>query len=566
MRSPRALFDAIRNDRPARLGLLATLGSCAALWSLMCVWVHRSFEGDFSGPLLISAHFQVPERAQEAGIRPTVPKTMGGRGWDGQFYYHMSNDPFLRRDTAAAMDNAPYRYQRIGVPVVARALAKLGGQKVTPPWLFHFSQILLTSLGFGALVWCLARNGQNPAWAFLWLGTAGVLQSLSHGLNDAPCDALFAISLVALLSRNLGIYAASAVLLVLCREGYAAYCAAVFAGTALGLIRWSDSQHTWRRYFTHLTCVGLPGVAVLGWAWYVAQRCGTPILAGSSMPGWEGLTDYPFASMYRNFLMNWHDGLLHEVRMKSVSIAVLVTTLFAIPALARRLPVIVVTLPYVFLITATGDIVWQDQTSYTKAMGSLVVINILLLTVTRGRLIKLLLLANLLFGVQMMFELKVWHEPFFSSRAAALAVEPPPPGPTNPPLTDHSSRVVLREEDDGSNRYEGVWSPFHREAVIVRATVSNLSEQPWLRNPIGGAPLGVSLGWRLLDEVGRPVKEGRAQLPAEVEPGGTLEFSFAVPPVARGTYTLRCAVVQDAVHWLDHPNRANGGELIVTFR
>ncbi len=210
-RTVRGKLLALWSDRALRLAMLWGLAAWIILEGAFLVWVHRNAEGDSSRVFLPGAHFQVPAEAA-AGIRP-VAKI----GYDGQMYYWMSNDLFGRYNAHEHMDEALYRYQRIGIPLIAGGTASLLGFELTPPLLYHTVQFGLTALGFGALVYWLLMNQLSPLYALGWLVSAGTLQSLWLGILDAPADALFVLTLLAVLAGRLRWYAPLATLLVLAR-------------------------------------------------------------------------------------------------------------------------------------------------------------------------------------------------------------------------------------------------------------------------------------------------------------------------------------------------------------
>src|SRR5207245_1256120 len=136
----------------------------------------------YYGPFLTSNVFGVPEADRAAGIEPVCPTVPG---WDAQFYYFQSNDLSITSDAQHHIDNPSYRYQRVGMPLLARVVATLCGYSRTPPHLYHVVQLFVTSLGFGVLVWWLAQHQINKWMALCWLGNAGLLMALFNGLPDS---------------------------------------------------------------------------------------------------------------------------------------------------------------------------------------------------------------------------------------------------------------------------------------------------------------------------------------------------------------------------------------------
>ncbi len=541
--------SALLAQRPVRCGVIASMTCFAILWSLFCIWVHYCYEGYYYGPFLISEHFHMPRQAAESGIKPVVSHE-DGFGWDGQFYYHQSNDLFLRKDTFGDHDFAnfrnevSYRYQRIGMPMLANLAATLLGTDITPPGLYHLIQILVVALGFGCLAGWLTAWGQNPWWAVVWAGSLGGIYSLAHGLPDAPCDALFVVSFLALLRRKLWIYVPAASLLVLGREGYAIFPAMVFLGTALNLILWQQERWVVRSMLT-----ALPGGVLLGWSAFLAWKLGTPILGGSRSVEWGLLLDYPFVAFHDTLLVAWDKGDPLEVKLKLLSVLTLLTVGGGLLRTAWKLPVALTAFPYLVLSAMTGSIVWSGWIGHQKAMGTILLLGILMLPWHRGWFLRVVLLLNFGVAVEGFFLHKIWSPPYHSPRQVELSPSPGPPGPNNPPFDDFRSKVAV-EDLDYKNKYEGIWKRFHRQASLFGARLSNQSDITWQVNPYLGQPMFVGLGWFVNDAEGQKLREGRVPLPHPVRPAQSANINFMVtPPLPPGKYTLVCSLIQEYRNW-----------------
>src|SRR5262245_24858802 len=148
--SIRPAVGRIRMPLPVRVGLTFGLGTFLALWFGFQVFVHYSFEGYSYGPFLLCEWMPLPAEERAAEYRPVC---FGEQvGWDGMYYFVASNDPFLLRgNPRVGLDNASYRYQRIGMPLVGHGLARLIGERITPPMLYHLMQFAFTAAGLGVL-------------------------------------------------------------------------------------------------------------------------------------------------------------------------------------------------------------------------------------------------------------------------------------------------------------------------------------------------------------------------------------------------------------------------------
>lgn len=135
-----------------------------------------------------SDHFRFlrPIRAGADYARPAVllpgQAAEPGRGYDGQFYFYLAEDPFLRDPaTARSLDNT-FRVRRILYPLLAWALA-LGQRSLVP-----FTLVLVNVLALTGLVALCAlaaeRAGRSGWWGLLPLLYAGTWVPLLLDLTE----------------------------------------------------------------------------------------------------------------------------------------------------------------------------------------------------------------------------------------------------------------------------------------------------------------------------------------------------------------------------------------------
>src|SRR5262249_7254186 len=114
------------------------------------------------------------------------------RGYDGQYMYTMCFDPFLTklgnpREYKWVVDNPPYRYSRIGFPLLT-ILFSWNQPQYFPAvmiWLILISS--LVSAFF--LTRILAYYNRDPFWAWLYLLIPGLLVSLRFDLPESVAGA-----------------------------------------------------------------------------------------------------------------------------------------------------------------------------------------------------------------------------------------------------------------------------------------------------------------------------------------------------------------------------------------
>ncbi len=111
-----------------------------------------------------------PVALAEVGTRFSEADPQGSEGYDGQFSYYIAMDPDPTQ-IGPFLDNAPYRYQRIGYPLLARALAF--GQPDLIPWALLLVNVVAHGLGTFAFTTLVTRFGKPNRYALiygLWVG------------------------------------------------------------------------------------------------------------------------------------------------------------------------------------------------------------------------------------------------------------------------------------------------------------------------------------------------------------------------------------------------------------
>lgn len=130
------------------------------------------------------APLQVPE-VVAIGV-PVNP----GAGYDGQFYAQMAVDPSLRgAGIEQALDNAPYRARRIGMPALAWLLG--GGDATRTLQAYAWMNFLFWGAGMALLcrlTWLRRPRDFFLGVALLW--SMGTLVSVSRALTDLPAAIL----------------------------------------------------------------------------------------------------------------------------------------------------------------------------------------------------------------------------------------------------------------------------------------------------------------------------------------------------------------------------------------
>lgn len=495
-----------------------------AIHFFFSVWVNYFYAGHYAGPLMISTMFGVSETAQEIGVSPIYKSPIAG--WDGQFYYTQSNDPFLDVDytKSTLIDNASYRFQRNGLPLIAWVTSRITGNTATSPYVYFVTQLLLMSLAFGVLVAYLQQQRIHWAWALVWGLYGGVLRPFLHGLPDPTADAFFLFAILAIGHGRIFVYVIFASMLCLCRESYAAPAAVVWGLTLLGKIEWKLKFP----FIARATLVALPGVTVISWAYFVAYRTDSSLLAGSRSIPWGGLVDLPFKAFVQCL---WDDilaGNEQEVLYALSCAFCIITVLVAISRFINQRLFAIAALPHVLLMSMTGWVIWEAGVGFFKNTGSVVLLGVLLLPFSSSKTLRAALVFTFIAGLHYVYRVDYRHQQFLPPIAQVVPRESLSAGeivPTNPGYeVDSQIKYVSMKQQAYSTRSMFEWAL--RSVSVVTFRVQNDSEIVWPASDSGDDV--ISIGLKLLYRK-TVLQEKRLSLYKDVQPGEWIEFETEIP-------------------------------------
>lgn len=261
------------------------------------IYIDRSLNQNLNNHILSSSMFGVPDVLAKHGLVPFY-QTKADAGWDGQFYYYMSNDLKGGADTIKHIDTPAYRYQRIGLALYIATVAKLCGlQWVSPKTYFvlYFVLILLATF-MGAQVF--ASGGISPYWILLWSLSVGTQLTLFNALPDAAADAFLIIAMSALWNRQLVLSLLPFTLAALSREVYLLFPACIFL--ALLFERALDRRLTLTELLkpTVFYLLLLPGLILTLWKGYLTYHFHNPPVDVFAV----GLLGVPLKSWWMYFI------------------------------------------------------------------------------------------------------------------------------------------------------------------------------------------------------------------------------------------------------------------------
>ncbi len=519
---------------------------------IMGAWVHSAFQGHWWGPFLPGWQFGVPERLQhEYGIFPTSHS-----GWDGQFYFYQSNDLLASSDTSQHIDNPPYRYQRIGMPLLARCVAAALGYDTVPPAVYHLTQIGLVALGYGFLVHWLRKNGHSSLLAMGWLLCDGVTNALAFGMPDPVGDAVFVLTTMCVLKNRPIAYAIAGTLLPLVREGYAVISGLVAIATVSGWLTWGTdkpvSYCVWiKRNWTLVVLTALPCMVVVGWQFWVSQRFG---ISASKAGG--VMIDYPFLGWWKGLQLSLARRQQLEVGLHAFALLLFATAVLTVWNARKSSPFAYLCLPYLGLLACMSVVAWEDYSGYMKAMGTVIIMMLIFLPSRLPMVQTGLIIFLVIEGAYVGYHRKkaAMYLPY--TPATELRVdEASAVGQKADALKEFRAEVVVVDEalieKGNADRYRGVWSRFHRSlGPTIRVKVTNTSSVVWDSSPrLGMYAVNLSYQW-LHPRTRRPVLEvGRTPLQSPVRPGESQELALPLAYPGAGVYLLKISMIQEGVAW-----------------
>lgn len=546
--------------------ILSTAVFAVGLTMLMGMWVHHAYQGNWWGPFLPSWTFGIPAVESAHGL-----EALDVEGWDGQFSYYVSNDLLGRFDAPQHIDMPSYRYQRIGLPLLAAGAARLLGYDYTPPEIYHGVHLALMALGAGMLVSWLRQHKVAGAWTLGWILGAGTLHAFMHGLPDPAADALLLIAMITAWRGQLAFYLPAAIMLPLVREAFLSVIAMIWLLSCMGHICWGDKnadtpspnglhrlvdRATWlgpklRAWVTQ--CIGrhavsaptilllsLPGVITVAWQVYMKLHFGI-------LPAREAymMVDAPLVGIYQMLSRNLTHEWTLELPIFLFGVFTFVVGFVVVLRRCRQHVLFCALVPYFAVLTCVSKVAWAAYPFYLKVLGAVFAALVLALPWGSGKVARAILVLSMATGLANLAR----HKPFVIrvpyTHPATAAVAAPPQ------LKSYASVIAPLSADPaswGATPYHGFFKPWHRSIVRIGVTVTNAGPEVWRHGPTDHS---IALGYQLLTSTGETLSiDGyQTELDQDVPPGSSMSQGLwlIVPPA--GSYLLRLSLKQGRDAW-----------------
>ncbi len=247
--------------------------------ALLLLVGYSGYQAGWNWPLTM-----LPGRAFAPAGLPTLPGN--AQGYDGQFGLYMALYP--PPQVAHYLDVPAYRYQRVLLPALARALG--GRTPTTYPWAAWTVLGIGHLLGVVVLQQWLRAWGQRQTWALLYGLWPGLMLAFRAGLPEPLSYGLALVGLAAARQQRSGRAALALFAAMLAKETALLIVMAVVAAwsrsrprQALGLavavgLPWALWQGLLYALFGRVG-LGSGGAGATGWAW-------PPLSWLVALPGW----------------------------------------------------------------------------------------------------------------------------------------------------------------------------------------------------------------------------------------------------------------------------------------
>jgi hypothetical protein len=322
-------------------------------------------------------------------------------GYDGQYFYRLSLDPFTskRTDFGVTLDNPSYRQRRILMPLIAW-IVSLGEPARVPSILLALNLTALAAAGWIGGV--LARlHGRHALWGLTLALYPGFLLSTARDLAEVVASVLALAALVLIRSRRYAFATVTLVLASLTRETTLLVALGISASLAFELVRRLP-----RSIPAYVALV--PLVVQFGWQAALARAWGT-----FSADPQKVFTPIPFEGPVRlvAFILeqwNWLRGVwLVEIAMLAVVATLALASLRSSSSARHEKAAYVLSF---LLAIMLGANIWVEDWGFMRALSEFYVLGtVVVLGAGRGARATLAAVVGVVYAL-LFFDLTLgWH-------------------------------------------------------------------------------------------------------------------------------------------------------------
>jgi hypothetical protein len=508
---------------------------------MLLSWVGKAFYGNLYWALWPSAFFGVPDHQRSVyDLVPFFRNDRMERGFDGQFYYYISDDLLIQGDAKNHLGSPGYRYQRIGVPLLAKCISSARFEAAVSPSSYFFAVILPLLFGVFYLSVYLARNGLPASLVLTWALSFGVLFSSATGVVDGAAGAAALIALISILDGKHWAYSIWMTFACLTKNEFAL----IGVPIAIMAVVWPRMLKFTSRWTASLFA-SLPILIVTVWAAYVRAHLGLVSMNNAFI-----VVNLPLRSLFKFLALAIDQGSFWESISLELYLLLLAASIIVFCATASRRPVFLALLPYCVLLASLGDPVANSRGNYLRpacVLAGLLLLALPAIKNSRSRIaITILLLVNTAWSCALWYELwtgSVVRTPY---KYDSHIVQPRFQKISNYECDIQPLAITLRP--DANIIFAGLFVP---DYLAVQVRLKNLTDVVLLRS-LDLRGYGVRAYYLWLDAAGarwldtRP--SARSSLPVDLPVHASTEFPVLVTvPSAPGKYTLRISLLQEGV-------------------
>ncbi|MSS64503.1 hypothetical protein [Velocimicrobium porci] len=536
-------------------------------------YIGGSLGGEYKWLFLPSDMFGVPEELQKEYNLEAVyqGEDTVQCGWDGQFYYYISNDLFGTKGFSENVDAPAYRWQRIGLPLLANIVSKILLQKSVSVPVYVFTNLLILFLALVIILKYLKEKGNSIFWILPWIFSAGVIITLRHGLPDGVADAFLIISFIMLLKERYMSYSIFMTLTCLTREGYVLIAFFIFLFGLLGKLEHMKVIHDRRFDIKKFFQLALPGIALIFWYIYIYIRFGFFPFEQAM-----GITQLFLVSWFKYFMLALEQHNTQEFIALLIYLFFIINGMLLAYIVGKKKKIYWTLIPYIFLLGSFGDTVMTHWSGYLKGISVLYLLvpfmylelkNVYLVLNDDNGIIKInltkvgkkcLIVCLILIAINSGYAIKHFSQNVLQIRYR----EEPVVAEVVEPLDNFNSKITV--EDYSYKKYSEIplEQVFTKKYAIAKLAIENKSNTIWSQavqqNGIGR--INVSYKWykKTKEKVDwdNCVLEGeRYGFKASVLPKETIKKDIYITyPSEPGNYILRIALLQEGVSWFYEHN------------
>ncbi|MBM6446950.1 hypothetical protein JQF37_25460 [Pseudomonas sp. MIL9] len=545
-------------------------------WVLALANTYGPLLGQFDQYLQPGGMWAAPNNIKLHGYEAHLNPRKDNPGWDGEFYYFISDDPLILKDTTSHLDMPAYRYQRIGLGITAKIVSTLTLSNWVSPTHYFVASVLVLLLATISAAFFLFKHGHKPYWVLLWSMGGAPLFTIVYGFTDGAADGFLIIAVTALSSKRYCTYVISMSLAVLSREVYVLLPILILISTSLVQFKnppTDDYISLINKILKKISPHMLVILCMCAWHFYIHYRLGTwpSAYAPSSQFAFPFESAMKYASQSAMGRTVAHYGDLTSTTPKfyqAIGITLFsLMLIIVIYSTARQIHrsynqlltdngeyigTLIGFTAIALLYSALGDVMFWEPVGYIKA-GTVLCFFTLFAHTSQKRDIPFyfLLIAILNTGFSSHSIWKRIQAPItsLSSQSNANFSSEQPGCLVNP-----SATLEIVSNSKISPPFP-VLSSIIPKRNLITLHITNTSKNETFSPFRGAGSVNASYIWMSSDGT-QAIQEGiRSFLPTSLDPGESTEVPVLVEyPNHNGRYILRMTLIQEGCAWLSKLN------------